>query len=157
MTHWWLTRIFYACILLHASLFLDSAAVYGLLHHFSSLNVHASKSSVHAVVAIPTMLRSCVLLAQQLEPNDHELPNQSIGCADTNMDQPEDGQESAELAADSPVADETEKEDESLAAANAIDQVVVRAIVDRESTSTAERPEVMTALCAHQCLWILCP
>ncbi len=29
----------------------DSAAVYGLLRHLSSMNVHASKSSMHAVVA----------------------------------------------------------------------------------------------------------
>ena len=52
---------------------------------------------------------------------------------------PEDGQEFAELAADKPAADETEKEDELVAAANVIDQVVVRAIMDRESISTDER------------------
>ena len=39
-------------------------------------------------------------------------PNHSTSRADTNMDQPENGQEPTEISADKLAADETEKEDE---------------------------------------------
>ena len=61
-------------------------------------------------------------------------PGLPSSAEDTNMDAPDDGQEPAELAADKPAADESEKEDELVAAANAIDQVVVRAIMDSKCT-----------------------
>ena len=99
--------------------------------------------------------QGCLLLGQIYDAACSEVekhlqankPNCSSGRADTNMGQPENGQAPAELAADEPAADETEQEDESVAAADAIDQVVARAIMDRESLSTSEPTKaVMTYL-----------
>ena len=71
-------------------------------------------------------------------------PNQSTGHADTSMDHAEDGQEPAEPAA------EIEKEDDSVAAADARNTMVVNAIMSTPMSQSERTKAVMDYLQSRQ-------
>ena len=93
------------------------------------------KRLISLLFLIVVMWWMCLLPALMLKEKQvqKQIDDAVEKRADTTMDQFENGQEPAELAADKPAADETEKEDELVAAANVMNQVVVRAMMDGES------------------------
>ncbi|DBA69436.1 TPA: hypothetical protein ACH3X2_012846 [Trebouxia sp. C0005] len=73
-------------------------------------------------------------------------PNPSAGRADTEMDAPED-----DFADDEMAAGEAAKNDEPVAAADAIDRMVVSALLEKASTSTDDKvKEVMAYMASRQ-------